>query len=346
MSILNDIDKELDSLVAGVETPLAALYRKLPQAEPDARLDAAVLAMAHAAARSGATRPGARRSVWLVGLGSAAGVVLAAGLAWRVQQDGERASPAAPPAGSAPQAEVVHVTPITIDVAPATQAPAPQAAPAATSEAAANGRLADAPESRPVAKERSAVQPTKPAPPPAPPAEPPKTPVEKQRAPDYTVPYAPAGAVARPVPFPTQDTAVDREQTPREPSVEQSTTSAPAAMAGPALPATAPERPVGIDEHKDATTRSESSRDVLRRKAEASRQAEPVRSAPAVVSPTRSATLLRNSRLYPESWIAEIRRLVGEGRRDEARENLDLFRRKYPTYHLPADMQALADAPR
>jgi hypothetical protein len=54
-----------------------------------------------------------------------------------------------------------------------------------------------------------------------------------------------------------------------------------------------------------------------------------------------SAELVRNSRLYPESWIAAIQRLIREGRRDEALQNLELFQEKYPNYRLPSDLKRL-----
>jgi hypothetical protein len=57
-----------------------------------------------------------------------------------------------------------------------------------------------------------------------------------------------------------------------------------------------------------------------------------------------SAELIRNSRLYPESWIAAIQRLLHESRRDEALENLKLFNKKYPNYRLPADLKQLSAA--
>jgi hypothetical protein len=61
------------------ERELATLYARLPKAEPDAALDAAVLA--HAGRAVPARRHRAR---WPVALGSAAVLVLAAGLAWQL----------------------------------------------------------------------------------------------------------------------------------------------------------------------------------------------------------------------------------------------------------------------
>jgi len=55
-----------------------------------------------------------------------------------------------------------------------------------------------------------------------------------------------------------------------------------------------------------------------------------------------SAQTLRNSHLYPESWVAEIQRLIRTGHEAEAHENLTLFREKYPQYRLPADVERFA----
>ncbi len=56
-------------------------------------------------------------------------------------------------------------------------------------------------------------------------------------------------------------------------------------------------------------------------------------------TPAYSEAVLRNSRLYPESWLAAIERLVRDGKRNEAAQNLELFRYQYPDYQLPADLK-------
>ncbi|MEO8673805.1 MAG: hypothetical protein ABI411_21050, partial [Tahibacter sp.] len=125
-------DREFDALLSGADSELARLYRKLPQAEPDAKLDAAVLSMAHRALNPhlvAATQQAPRRRrapTWLVGFGTAAGVVMAAGVAWQMragleQQAATEALRQASTPGS--MAEVVSVSPILRD------APRPAAAP-------------------------------------------------------------------------------------------------------------------------------------------------------------------------------------------------------------------------
>jgi hypothetical protein len=102
----HDPDRELERLLADDGGELGALYRRLPKAEPPRRLDRSILGEA-ARAVHGYTP---RRQRWLFGLGSAAGVVLAAGLAWHVGQDALRqetqlSAPA--PAASAPAAPML-----------------------------------------------------------------------------------------------------------------------------------------------------------------------------------------------------------------------------------------------
>ena len=110
----HDPDRELESLLGDDGGELGALYRRLPKAEPPRRLDRSVLGEA-ARALHGYTP---RRQRWLFGIGSAAGVVLAAGLAWHVGQDAlhqetQLSAPApAAPAPATPRATYVPVAPI------------------------------------------------------------------------------------------------------------------------------------------------------------------------------------------------------------------------------------------
>ncbi|MBT2145111.1 MULTISPECIES: hypothetical protein [unclassified Rhodanobacter] len=132
------------------EAELAALYRQLPQNEPGHALDAAVLRAAAQALETNGTQPAVpveRRKAprepgdwvhpkpaavtsaapagsarkprprWLVGLSSAAAIVLAAGLAWRMHES--------PRTESAPVASG-SVAPVRAE-APATNAPMPPA---------------------------------------------------------------------------------------------------------------------------------------------------------------------------------------------------------------------------
>ena len=164
------------------EAELAALYRQLPQHEPDPALDAAVLraaaqaletdgaqpavpverrkaprepgdwvhpkpaAVAPAAPAGSARKP---RSRWLVGLSSAAALVLAAGLAWRMHESPRTESAPVASGSVAPaQAEAI---------AAASNAPAPPAAVAAPPGQAAPPTLAATPPARMAARPRQAA---------------------------------------------------------------------------------------------------------------------------------------------------------------------------------------------
>ena len=43
----------------------------------------------------------------------------------------------------------------------------------------------------------------------------------------------------------------------------------------------------------------------------------------------------------PETWLSRIRSLAAEGNREEAKKQLTEFRRRYPQFPLPAEMQKL-----
>lgn len=94
------------------ERELADAYRQLPRHEPDAALDARILG----AAERAVARPQRRRVGWVLGLGSAAGLVMAAGLTWHLVGYGPANRPATAPtaknaetAGAARQVVPVHV---------------------------------------------------------------------------------------------------------------------------------------------------------------------------------------------------------------------------------------------
>lgn len=107
------------------EDELAALYRKLPQKEPGPALDAAVL---RAAAK--AVQPARRRARWPVALSSAAVLVLAAGLGWRMRDMPVATAPSAPGATTL-EAQPAATVAADVGAAPAAaeQLAAKQAAP-------------------------------------------------------------------------------------------------------------------------------------------------------------------------------------------------------------------------
>ena len=83
MSSNEQFEREFKDFLEQENSRVAALYRKLPRAEPDAKLDAAVQAMARRA-QTAAPHVRARTPRWIPALGAAAVVTLAAGIAFRI----------------------------------------------------------------------------------------------------------------------------------------------------------------------------------------------------------------------------------------------------------------------
>ena len=269
----SDPGPDLERLLQDDGGEYGALYRRLPRLEPPRRLDRAVLGEAARAVRGQAPR----RQRWIVGLGSAAGLVLAAGIAWQVGQEALR-QPATLPARQ-PATEVVPVQPI--------EEAARAAAPTASSDVTAQEEPVVAP-ARPRQQARSApakqVAPAEsqgavepplrmrvPAPPPAPPA-----PAEPQPA---TVP-APAGDAAA---------GARKAATAAEPVREQADSLQAAREPSSALP----------------------------------------------------SDLQRDLQRTPADWLAHIRDLLQQGRRQQALQSLDLFRRTHPDQPVPDDLRTL-----
>jgi hypothetical protein len=139
MSSNEKFEREFAAFMAEEDSRLAALYRKLPQTEPDPRLDGAVRAMAHRAlnpqlvATPQTTTPNRRRGRWLSALGAAAGVVFAAGIAFRLGPSwhGDRGET------GAPATDVITVR--SVEPPPPIAAPLSPAPPPAESAAAPRG---------------------------------------------------------------------------------------------------------------------------------------------------------------------------------------------------------------
>jgi hypothetical protein len=158
----HDPDRELDALLGEGGGKIGDLYRRLPRYEPPRRLDRAVLGEAARAVHSG--KP-PRRQRWIVGVGSAAGLVLAAGIAWRIGHDAM--SP-----GEMPATESRRVVPVEpIDEAahakreelaqPKSEADA-ASAPASNAAGAVNPRQDTAPQKEVVRKSRASAKPSTP----------------------------------------------------------------------------------------------------------------------------------------------------------------------------------------
>lgn len=99
---MNTHDHHDDDSLPG-EDELKALYRRLPSKEPSPALDRAVRQVA-----AGATHPSPRLPRWLAALASAAVLVLAAGIGWRLheQPPGNTSSPIPPERATADSARM------------------------------------------------------------------------------------------------------------------------------------------------------------------------------------------------------------------------------------------------
>jgi len=290
MSLPRDPDHDLDRLLADDGGELTALYRRLPKAEPPRRLDRSVLGEAARAVRGYTPR----RQRWLLGVGSAAGIVLAAGIAWHVGQDavrreaqGEMPVQSAPTAPSRNQ-NYVPVLPLSEPAAkhapPMAQDAVGAAAPAAAPPPAA---------AKPVPRKAEARAKDV-APPVAQPATPPAAP-------------PPAAAAAAPAAeaFPVQAQRQDAE-----------------AATGAARAGAAAESDLMAKERLDDKA---------------------LRTRAAPTPPSSSVELRRDMQLAPEDWLAHVRQLLHQGRRQQAIESLRLFRNAHPRHPLPDELRALLD---
>lgn len=299
MSTRRDPERDLEQLFDGDGGEIGRLYRRLPHYDPPRRLDRDVLGEAARAVHSG-RRP--RRQRWLFGVGSAAGIVLAAGIAWRIGHDALNAPvPGAVPT-TAPAPATRRVVPVEpIDEAArapanaATQAEEPRASAPAASEA--EPAIAKAKPRVPPPRIQNRARELPKAPPPGPPAAPPAPP-----------PPAPAQAVA-PEAFPQaeRDSAADQER-------NELSSGQRGFQSGTATGAAAPAARLSEDKVKSE--------------------------APTV--PTGSSVeLKRDMQLAPDDWLAHIRELENQGRHQQAIESLRLFRRMHPNRRIPQDLRAL-----
>ena len=225
------------------EDELGALYRKLPRKEPGPALDAAVLRAAATAVRDQQPAAAALRRArprWPIALGSAAILVLAAGLGWRmrdmpasvpaVQPDAvtvqQASTPAAAAAPAAPQVQGYAQN--ALPPPPAQPAPEPERMIAAKVRPAADSAMAK----RAAPVEGARLQ--------APVTNAPGAPVAEAPLADQAAPAAAAGERRSYAAKPAQRTL---EQPRAEASVAANETlqASPAVMAAPAVaPAPAP----------------------------------------------------------------------------------------------------------
>jgi len=291
---------DIDDLLREDGGEMGDLYRRLPRYEPPRRLDRAVLGEAARAVHSG--KP-PRRQRWMVGIGSAAGLVLAAGIAWRIghdamnQQDAaaigaQRQAPIIVPVEPVSEPARKHETPKQDAVQEENAAAAPPA-----SMAKSAGEL-----DRNAAKDES-----------------------KARAQDKlkaTAKVAPKPAVrAAPPPAPVA--------APPAAPAPQAFPEAGRARTEPASPAAASDQAAGVG---GAFAPAE-------KRAAADKELAQPGSAPL----SSSVELRRDMQLAPEDWLSHIQQLLHQGRRQQATESLRLFRRAHPDWTIPDDLRPLLD---
>lgn len=285
MSLPRDPDDDLERLLGDDQGEFGALYRRLARSEPPRRLDRAVLGEAARAVRGRAPR----RHRWLVGFGSAAGIVLAAGIAWRMGQ--EAAMP--PSAITVPSPAAVEIVPVQ-PISERARQPAERAAVAEDSVAAPAPAAAPAGASGRDAGADAAKQRVNP---------PPRS---KRAPPPPSEPVAPSPPAA-PEAFQAQD----------------------------ATPAGAGAASLRSEQADSAATKSTASNE-----REAAPQRLRARPAPA---PSGSVELRRDQQLAPDAWVAQVRDLLRQGRRQQAAESLRLLHRTHPRHVIPEDLRSLLE---
>jgi len=342
MSNNQQFEREFEKFLNEEDSRIAALYRKLPRPEPDAKLDASVLAMARRAAAT-APRPRAHTPRWIPALSAAAVVALAAGIAFRTgptvwQQQpapaaqkpvGENAAAPAPAAAHVETNQRTEADALKDQAAPQNAiAPAPRsdavpAAPPAYSAPAG-------PETR--ALLRKMEPPVRRADAPAPQAFPKRAAQEQEKKPAET--GAAAGASA---PMQQSGAVGDLDVQARDRTRDESSQSIPER---PALKAREEKttRPMPVETPPPPPAREQP----VPQSAPTDAAAESTIAAPAAKTLQRAPRSKDpNARLYPEHWLENIRTMLREDQRDEALRSLAEFRRLYPNYHLPDDLRDL-----
>lgn len=347
MSRKYDNERDLEQFLADEGSSLSALYRKLPPAEPDGKLDAVVVSLAHRAVnppliampRRALTKP--PRRAWIVGFGSAAGLVLAAGIAWQLRTTIEHDTAPAAMDSDVSTRDIVIVGTIEPQKSPTTE-PVPTAP-----IVEANEVFAQASPGR-TDKEALAKR------------APPKTKRQQDEAftharrgeygvTEYTLPSGAAGPPPRPAPaakpasaqpFPADADRLDnkREKTDMPAAAEQREAEA-------TLPLAASSSVERKAELATGSNRADALADMAPEPPAVATPSSKLMQSTSPTAPSRSAALARNARLEPKAWIALIQQLVRDGRDVEARENLSLFRRKHPRLPLPDDLAKFAAPP-
>ena len=299
MNMRRDPDHDLERLLDEDGGEFAAIYRRLSRAEPPRRLDRAVIANAARAVRGDRAPPAQR---WLLGFGSAAGIVLAAGIAWQVGKQIE--SHDAQTGAARSERAVIPVEPISESTRLRKSVPPETEAAFADKDLPAEPIP---PKREPARQSKRKVVSPPPAPAAAPPSPAPARPLilEQQAKEEELAPVLPRADEAQPF----------AEKKPGDSSKNDA-----GALRG------------ALGERREQAA-GNAATSVPKAAVEQSR-------APA---PSSSIKLRQNMHLAPQDWLAEIVRLKNSGRRQEAIENLRLFRRMHPDWQLSDELRRLAE---
>lgn len=294
------------------ERALADLLARDALPGPSPQLDAHILAAARAA--TSAPERALRRPRWIAGMGIAATLVLAIGIAWRLR-------PLPPQRPSASEASVAVRVPERMDRV--------YAAPPAAADAVVSQPQPPAQELRkavPVERESAAAR--KPATPEAPVVFDQPSPMETQASPPAPPPPAPAAAapVENAMAAPAASTMqAAKTQAPAD-SREEAKSLDRVEVTGSRIPASAPQAfprdATGLDAAAAANAAAEEGvpRAVLDEEPPATADSPQVR----------------------DAWLQRIRELLSAGETEAARNSLAEFRKRYPKYALPEDLRRIA----
>ena len=308
MSGNEKLDHELETFLAEENSRVAALYRKLPRHEPDAKLDAAVIAMARSAVATKRSR-----KYWMPAVSAAAITLLVVGVSYRtvVQQWNQRATlpsqnsvsePVVAPSASAPQAQAFPAAPaseraqsVPSNVAPVDAKPVPSPP---VSDAPARRKADDLARVRETMARQGVAA----------------TAMTKR------VDKA-ADAPSRAAPLQQLDANI---VAPKQGEKETSGTGVASQ--------TQAEQPSGRGESSAGDANSPL----------ASPAPAPMASPePATAASAATMKIAPGTHLYPEHWIANIQQLLRNNKRDDALRNLNEFRKNYPDYPLPDELRDL-----
>ncbi len=311
------------------EAELAALYRKLPKNEPGPALDAAVLRAAAQALEPAndespvgvAPRSRGVRPPWLIGMSSAAAMLLVVGLAWRMREMPAHETPAM----SAQVGTHASTTPQTSQAAAA-----PTRSARRSSDLASAGLVAqNQPERRPLVASLADSE-----------AE--KTTTENDRRMQAPLRATPALASAPPPPAaPEMNASMDQQAA--VPNDSSSLKKADASDARDASPTgrVAPQivqSPTPVDElSQNAAAAPAQSYEPAAPPAQA-KAAAPAASLPAPDKPTLDELSAQDASPVQLRELDEIRRLFATHQDTEAQRRLERFHRVHPQWQLAPDL--------